>query len=66
MGARLTPDTPRRGSLVRIPARMGREHTGRVIRVVLIRGCYEPSAVIRYYRVEGYPLLVADAELVAH
>jgi hypothetical protein len=61
----LDTKTPKRGDTVTIPARMGTTHTGRVIRVVRMAGYYDPRVVTRYYRVEGYPLLVADVELVA-
>ena len=62
----LAPSTPKLGDLVRIPARIEgfADHVGRVVRVDVLRGYSDPAKRIRYYRVEGYDRMVADAVLV--
>lgn len=63
MSKTFSPETPKLGDLVRIPARIpgNADHVGRVVRVDVLRGYYNPAERIRYYRVEGYGLMVADA-----
>ena len=63
MSKTLSPEKPKLGDLVRIPARNAgfADHVGRVVRVDVLRGYKDPAKRIRYYSVEGYGLMVADA-----